>query len=173
MIGGDPLAEIVPGCRAPVVPRGPAWWARAALLILAVAAEVVVLPVAAAPATAPPITIASVEVTFPTHQRNGGSLSSARLNVVLTAGVVAFRVVVRNSGRIDQTHIAVKLVIDRGSRSGPIVKTETLDGLGPGQSKTIPFSHVGTVPFAIQTSVTVELTGGGSRAYPVVFALPD
>jgi hypothetical protein len=93
-------------------------------------------------------------------------------NVVFSAGFVTLRIALRNTGASPAAHLAVKVVIKRGTQGGPIVKTETIGSVGSGQTTTVTFAHLGKVPFAMQASLSV-VVGGEDHPYPVVFASPD
>lgn len=125
----------------------------------------------ARPASAP-LTIVSVTALPPPAQRAGGLLRPAKLNVVFSAGFIGLRIELRDGGSAPARHVAVKLSIRRGAGSSPLVRSETLGAVGPGQTATLTFSRVGMVPFAMQTSLSIEVTGQ-NHVYPVVFALQD
>jgi hypothetical protein len=119
--------------------------------------------------------IVSVTAMPPPAQRNGGVLAPGKLNVVFSAGVVNFKVVLRNAGSSSQRDVSVVVVISRGTGVLPIVKTERFGTIRPGQTETVTFSHLGKVPFAMQSSLRVEVSGGHgpNNVYPVVFTSPD
>ena len=62
---------------------------------------------------------------------------------------------------------------------GAIVKTQTIDLINPGQTKTVTFRNLGQVPFAQKTTVNVDVapvpaeknTGNNKGSYPVIFSL--
>jgi hypothetical protein len=118
------------------------------------------------------ITIVSIRALPPPSQRGGGLLTPGKPNVVFSAGFVSLRIEFRNGGASRDTHLVVKVVINRGTQGGPLVKTATLDLISSGQTTTVTLSHLGKVPFAMQTSLSIEV-GGQDHVYPVVFASPD
>jgi len=67
----------------------------------------------------------------------------------------------------------VKISIGRGTQGSPIIRTETVASIGAGQTTTLTFGRLGKVPFAIQTSVMVQVAGSQARVYPVAFTSPD
>src|ERR1700722_1949144 len=115
---------------------------------------------AAARPLASPIRIVSVIALPPPSQRGGGVLMPGKPNVVFSAGFVTLRIALRNTGASPAAHLAVKVVIKRGTQGGPIVKTETIGSVGSGQSTTVTFAHLGKVPFAMQASLSVGGGGG-------------
>jgi len=102
-------------------------------------------------------------------------LTPGKLNVVFTTDFVSFKVELHNSGSSRDTHVAVKVAISRGAQGGPITTTETLGSLSPGETETVTFAHLGKVPFAMESSLRVEVSGGHGpiKVYPVVFTSPD
>lgn len=144
----------------------------ASVAVVLAAVGVLASPVSARPLSSP-ISVVSITALPPPQQRAGGLLTPGKLNVVFTAGFVSFKIELHNNGSSPKIHVAVKVVISRGTQGGPIVKTETLDSISPGQTETVIFEHVGKVPFAMQSSLAVEVTGGPITTYPVVFTSPD
>jgi hypothetical protein len=61
-----------------------------------------------------------------------------------------------------------------------IVKTQTIDLINPGQSKSVTFRDLGDVPFAQRTTALVDVapvpgernTDNNKASYPVIFSLP-
>jgi type II secretory pathway component PulJ len=104
-------------------------------------------------------------------------LSPSTLNTVESTNDLAFAVVVENSGCAQESSIPVTLTIQKSPT--PIVKRRVLDLINPGESKTVTFTDIGTVPFAERTSVAVEVepvpsegtTDNNSAQYPVIFSL--
>jgi hypothetical protein len=104
-------------------------------------------------------------------------LSPSTLNTVESTNDLAFAVVIENSGCAQESSIPVTLTIQKSPT--PIVKRRALDLINPGESKTVTFTDIGTVPFAERTSVAVEVepvpsegtTDNNSAQYPVIFSL--
>jgi hypothetical protein len=116
-----------------------------------------------------------------TAEPGGQVLSASRLTTVTATTDLAFAVVVENGGNSQEVQIPVTLTIDRPqAQGGPIVKTQTIDVINPGESKTVSFGSLGQVPFASQTKVTVDVkavpgehnTANNTATYPVIFSLP-
>jgi hypothetical protein len=107
----------------------------------------------------------------------GQQLSTSTLNTVESTRDLAFAAVVENSGCAQEVRIPVRLTIQKSP--SPIVKRQVIDLINPGESKTVIFRDIGTVPFAERTSITLEVepvpnesrTGNNSAEYPVIFSL--
>jgi hypothetical protein len=116
-----------------------------------------------------------------TAQPGGQVLSASSLTTVTATTDLAFTVVVENGGDSQEVQIPVTLTIDRPqAQGGPIVRTQRVDVINPGESKTVSFGSLGQVPFASQTTVRVDVkavpgetnTANNSYSYPVIFSLP-
>ncbi|HZQ66494.1 MAG TPA: CARDB domain-containing protein [Gaiellaceae bacterium] len=117
-----------------------------------------------------------------TAQPGGQVLSASSLTTVTATTDLSFAVVVENGGDSQEVQIPVTLTIDRPqTQGGPIVKTQTIAVINPGESSTVSFSLNGAqVPFASQTTVRVDVkavpgetnTSNNSYSYPVIFSLP-
>jgi hypothetical protein len=116
-----------------------------------------------------------------TAQPGGQVLSASSLTTVTATTDLAFTVVVENGGDSQEVQIPVTLTIDRPqAQGGPIVRTQRIDVINPGESKTVSFGNLGQVPFASQTTVRVDVkavpgetnTANNSYSYPVIFSLP-
>ena len=63
--------------------------------------------------------------------------------------------------------------------SKPIVRTQTIDVINPGQDKVVTFSDLGGVPFARKTTLSVDVAtvpaeqdaANNKASYPVIFSL--
>jgi len=116
-----------------------------------------------------------------TAEPGGQVLNASSLTTVTATTDLAFSVVVENGGDAQEVQIPVTLTIDRPqAQGGPITKTQTIDVINPGESKTLSFGNLGQVPFASQTKVTVDVkavpgetnTSNNSATYNVIFSLP-
>lgn len=116
-----------------------------------------------------------------TAQPGGQVLSTTTLTTVTATTTLAFDVVVTDSGSSQEVHVPVTLTIDRPqAQGGPITKTQTIDVINPNESKTLTFSNLGQVPFASQTTITVDVATvpgevnklNNTGAYQVIFSLP-
>jgi hypothetical protein len=104
-------------------------------------------------------------------------LSPTELNTVESTKDLAFSVEIENSGCAQESSIPVRLTIQKSP--APIVKRKVLDLINPGETKTVVFSNIGTVPFAERTSVVIEVepvptestTDNNTAEYPVIFSL--
>ena len=114
-----------------------------------------------------------------TAQPGGQVLSPTTLTTVTATTTLAFDVVVQDSGGSQEVQIPVTLTIDRPQgQGGPITKTQSIDVINPGESKTLTFGNLGQVPFASQVTVDVASVPGetnvanNSATYQVIFSLP-
>jgi hypothetical protein len=116
-----------------------------------------------------------------TAQPGGQVLSTSTLTTVTATTTLAFDVVVTDSGSSQEVQVPVTLTIDRPqAQGGPITKTQTIDVINPSESKTLTFSNLGQVPFASQTTITVDVATvpgevnklNNTAAYQVIFSLP-
>ena len=98
-------------------------------------------------------------------------------NTVTASTDLAFAVTVEDSGDSQEVQITVTLTIEKSDN--PIVKTEQIDVINPGEQKTVTFSDLGQVPFATKTNLKVDVkavpgetkTSNNSATYPVIFSL--
>jgi CARDB len=116
-----------------------------------------------------------------TAEPGGQVLSASSLTTVTATTDLAFAVVVQNGGDSQEVQIPVTLTIDRPqAQGGPIVKTQTISVINPGESKTLTFGNLGQVPFASQTQVRVDVkavpgetnVSNNTATYQVIFSLP-
>jgi CARDB len=116
-----------------------------------------------------------------TAEPGGQVLSASSLTTVTATTDLSFAVVVENGGDSQEVQIPVTLTIDRPqAQGGPIVKTQTISVINPGESKTLSFGNLGQVPFASQTQVHVDVKAvpgetnisNNSATYQVIFSLP-
>jgi hypothetical protein len=116
-----------------------------------------------------------------TAEPGGQVLNAGSLTTVTATTDLAFNVVVENGGDSQEVQIPVTLTIDRPqAQGGPITKTQTIDVINPGESKTLSFGNLGQVPFASQTKVSVDVkavpgetnVSNNSATYNVIFSLP-
>jgi hypothetical protein len=121
------------------------------------------------------------DIASVTAQPGAQVLSLSSVTTVTATTDLAFSVVVENGGDSQEVQIPVTLTIDRPQgQGGPIVKTQTIDVINPGESKTLTFSNLGQVPFASATKVHVDVKkvpgennlSNNSYVYNVIFSLP-
>jgi hypothetical protein len=107
------------------------------------------------------------------------TLAVGSLNTVTATTELAFDVVVKDSGDSQEVGIPVTLTIEQGTGK-PIVKTETIALINPGEEVTVTFDGLGDVRFATQTTLKVDVkpvlgekvTDNNSAQYSVIFSLP-
>jgi len=98
-------------------------------------------------------------------------------NTVTATTDLSFAVTIEDSGDAQEVQIAVTLTIEKGDT--PIVKTQEIDVINPGEQKTVTFTDLGQVPFATKTNLKVDVkavpgetkTSNNSATYPVIFSL--
>jgi hypothetical protein len=108
---------------------------------------------------------------------SGKTLSESQQNTVNGVSTnLAFAVTIQDSGNFQEAGIKVTLTIQQ---KNPIVKTQTIQLINPGQTKTLTFSNLGEVTFAIPAHVNVDVkpvpgetkTDNNKASYPVLFSL--
>jgi hypothetical protein len=107
----------------------------------------------------------------------GQVLSQANENTVTATTDLAFVVTVSDSG--DSQEVGIKVTLTIQKPQGAIVRTQTIELINPGQTKTVTFRNLGQVPFAQKTTVLVDVapvpgehnTTNNKASYPVIFSL--
>ena len=107
----------------------------------------------------------------------GQTLLADTENTVTATTDLAFVVTVADSG--DSQEVGIKVTLTIKKAQGAIVKTQTIDLINPGQTKSVTFGNLGQVPFAYKTTVQVDVapvpaeknTGNNKGSYPVIFSL--
>jgi hypothetical protein len=107
----------------------------------------------------------------------GQTLSQVNENTVTATTDLQFDVTIADSGDSQEVGIKVTLTIQKAQ--GAIVKTQTVDLINPGQTKSVTFKNLGQVPFAQRTTVNVDVapvpgehnTSNNKGTYPVIFSL--
>lgn len=108
---------------------------------------------------------------------SGTVLSQTQQNTVNGVSTnLAFAVTIQNSGNFQEAGIKVTLTIQQ---KNPIVRTQTIDLINPSQEKTLTFSNLGEVTFAIPAHVNVDVkpvpgevrVDNNRASYPVLFSL--
>ena len=109
------------------------------------------------------------------------TLIPGQLNTVTTSSSLVFQVTIADGGDSQEVQIPITLTIARpAAQGGPITKTEKVQLIDPGQNASVTFSQLGQVPFASQTTLTVDVApvagelnkANNSAQYNVIFALP-
>ncbi len=107
----------------------------------------------------------------------GQTLSQSSENTVTATTDLAFVVTLADSG--DSQEVGIKVTLTIQKPQGAIVKTQTVDLINPGQTKSVTFNSLGQVPFAQRTTVNVDVapvpgehnTSNNKGSYPVIFSL--
>lgn len=107
----------------------------------------------------------------------GQTLSQTNENTVTATTDLQFVVTIADSGDSQEVGIKVTLTIQKAQ--GAIVRTQTVDLINPGQTKSVTFKDLGQVPFAQRTTVNVDVapvpgehnTANNKASYPVIFSL--
>jgi hypothetical protein len=110
----------------------------------------------------------------------GTDLSTQTLNTVEASEQLGFAVTIEDTGCSQEVRIPVTLTIQKSPE--PIVKTQTVGIINPGEQQTVTFRRIGQVPFATRTSIKIEVrpvagppretrTENNTAEYPVIFSL--
>jgi hypothetical protein len=109
---------------------------------------------------------------------SGDELSTDTETTITVRQDLAFEVGVKDTGDSDEVEVKVKLIIQRTPT--PIEKTETIDLINTGETKSVVFRDLGSPPFEKTTvQVTVQPVPGeennlnNTAEYPVIFSLPS
>ena len=89
---------------------------------------------------------------------------------------LAFEVAVQNTGQGQEVRVQVKLTIPRATN--PIVKTETINIIEPGETKTVTFTDFPALPFGEKVNLRVDVVPvpgetnrkNNSAEFPVFFS---
>jgi hypothetical protein len=108
---------------------------------------------------------------------SGTVLSSDTENIITAGTDLGFAVVVEDTG--DSQEVQVKVTLTIQQQPSPIVATQTISSINPGEQKTVTFKNLGQVQFATKTTVRVDVqpvkneanTSNNSAEYPVIFSL--
>jgi CARDB protein len=107
-----------------------------------------------------------------------GKVLQSGVDNTITAGTdLQFAVTIKNSGDSQEVGVKITLTIDKPGN--PIVRTQTVDFINPGQTVTKNFGDLGEVPFATKTTLKVDVskvpgeknTSNNSAQYQVIFSL--
>jgi hypothetical protein len=108
---------------------------------------------------------------------SGQELSQTNENTITAGPDLGFIVVVEDTGDSQEVQIKVTLTIQQ--QPNPIVKTETIALINPGEQKQVTFRNLGSVQFATKTTIKVDVqpvpneanAGNNSAQYPGIFSL--
>ncbi len=107
----------------------------------------------------------------------GQVLSTTTETTIQVTDELAFEVGITDSGESQEVRVKVTLTIPK--QPDPIVLTETIPIIDPGETKTVRFNVGALVPFGEQTTVKVDVdpvpgetnTSNNTAEYPVIFTL--
>jgi hypothetical protein len=124
-----------------------------------------------------PTGIHGTNITEVKVEPGGQALSQANENTVTATTDLAFVVTIADSG--DSQEVGIKVTLTIQKPQGAIVRTQTVDLINPGQTKSVTFKDLGQVPFAQRTTVNVDVapvpgehnTANNKASYPVIFSL--
>jgi CARDB len=110
---------------------------------------------------------------------SGQELSQDSDTTIVATTDLAFQVAVKNSGDSQEVQVPVTLTIQKTPT--PIVKTQTIDLINPGETKTLTFRDLGQPPFGNKTTVAVDVKpvpgetnkANNSAEYPVFFSISN
>ncbi len=108
---------------------------------------------------------------------SGQVLSTTTETTILATEDLTFEVGVTDSGESQEVSVKVTLTIPK--QPDPIVLTQTIPIIDPGETKTVRFRVGALVPFGEQTTVKVDVdpvpgetnTSNNTAEYPVIFSL--
>jgi hypothetical protein len=124
-----------------------------------------------------PTGIHGTNITDTKVQPGGQTLSQSSENTVTATTDLSFVVTIADSG--DSQEVGIKVTLTIQKPQGAIVRTQTVDLINPGQTKSVTFKDLGQVPFAQKTTVLVDVapvpgehnTTNNKASYPVIFSL--
>jgi hypothetical protein len=124
-----------------------------------------------------PTGIHGTNITDTKVQPGGQTLSQTNENTVTATTDLSFVVTIADSG--DSQEVGIKVTLTIQKPQGAIVRTQTVDLINPGQTKSVTFKDLGQVPFAQKTTVLVDVapvpgehnTTNNKASYPVIFSL--
>jgi hypothetical protein len=110
-------------------------------------------------------------------QPSGQLLSQTEENTIAASDRLAIQVSVTNSGDFQETQVPVTLTLQLSA--GPIKKTETIDVVNQGQTKTVVFRDFANITFGEPTTLKIAVkpvpgeqnTSNNAAEYPVIFSL--
>jgi hypothetical protein len=108
---------------------------------------------------------------------SGQLLSTETETTILVTDDLAFEVAVEDTG--DSQEVRIKVTLTIPAQPDPIVKTQTIPIIDPGETKTVVFEIGALVPFEEQIAVKVDVdpvpgetnTGNNTAEFPVIFTL--
>jgi hypothetical protein len=103
-------------------------------------------------------------------------LSPTEDNTVKASDRLSFQVLVKNSGESQETQVQVSIVIQQ---SPTIRKTQVIDLINPGETKTVVFRDLGQITFGARSTLKVNVepvadesnTANNTAEYQIIFTL--
>jgi hypothetical protein len=103
-------------------------------------------------------------------------LSPTEDNTVKASDRLSFQVLVKNSGESQETQVQVSIVVQQ---SPTIRKTQVIDLINPGETKTVVFRDLGQVTFGARSTLKVNVepvadesnTANNTAEYQIIFTL--
>jgi hypothetical protein len=110
----------------------------------------------------------------------GQVLQTGTLNTITASTDLSIAVTVQDSGNGLEAHIPVTLTITGGANRAPIVKTQEIARISPGEQTTVTFTDLGTVPIATEATLKVDVKpvpgevniANNSAQYQIILSLP-
>jgi hypothetical protein len=110
-------------------------------------------------------------------QPGAQQLSPTEDNTVQASDRLSFQVLVENSGDSQETQVKVNLTIQQSPQ--PVRRSQIVDLINPGQTRTVVFRDLGPPSFGTRTTVKVNIepvtgesnTANNTAEYPVIFTL--
>jgi hypothetical protein len=110
----------------------------------------------------------------------GQVLQTGQLNTITASTDLSIAVTVQDSGDGLEAHIPVTLTISGGANHAPIVKTQQIERIAPGDQVTVTFTDFGTVPIATEATLKVDVKpvpgevniANNSASYQIILSLP-
>jgi hypothetical protein len=107
----------------------------------------------------------------------GTTLATTSETTLTASNDLAFAVTVQDTGDAQEVQIPVTLTIEKTPQN--IVKRQTIDVINPGETKTVTFTGLGSIPIATRTTLRVDVTpvpgektaANNTAQYPVIFSL--
>jgi CARDB protein len=112
-----------------------------------------------------------------TVKPSGQQLSTTTETTIISSTDLAFDVAATNTG--DNQEVSIKVDLTIPQEGGAIEKTQTIDLLAPGETKTVTFSDFPDLRFGEKTTVNVAVnpvpgetnTANNTAEFPVIFSL--
>jgi hypothetical protein len=125
----------------------------------------------------PPSGLHGSQISYVKVLPGGQLLSTTTETTVRVTDDLAFEVGIEDSGDFQEVSIKITLTIPK--QPDPIVQTQTISIIDPGETKAVTFEVGALVPFGEQISVKIDVdpvpgetnTANNTAEYPVIFTL--